>query len=194
VELDILKDEDPMPLDDALTEPAEPARPAPFRTSLRAVPRVLLRPGEFFDEEVRTGRAGGRQAAEFLVLCGLAGSVPAALLAPAKPAALFLAFFLNALLTPLVFTALLRPVTAVLCRGAFTTRDLFRIAAYAQVTLLFSWIPGAAWPAGLWKLVLIGTGLARVGRVSAGRAAAALAAVLAILLAAVRLVPFTQPL
>jgi hypothetical protein len=171
---------------------AQETRPRLFSlgTALQDALRIALHPAAFYEKEAL--RPGGRsQAMGFLLLASLAGSLPGSLLVADRKLFFFAVFFANAFLTPVVLTALLRLVTPLLCKGVFTAQHLFRITAYAQVTLLVSWIPGAAWMAGLWKFFLIGMGLVHGGRIRSGKAAAVLAAALLILLLLLRLVPLS---
>lgn len=142
--------------------------------------RLLVRPGGFFQEMQREGGLG--PAVAFLAVCSAVSGILSAVYAYQHPWFAAFSRFANGFLTPFVLALLLYPVTMVLCKNAFTYQDLLKISAYAQVTLLFSWIPGIGWVAGLWRFYLIGLGMVRAGRITALKAASAILAAAAIFL------------
>lgn len=142
--------------------------------------RLLIRPGDFFGEMPPEGGLGPPVA--FLTVCSAVSDILSAVYAYEHPWVAAFSGFVNGFLIPFVLALLLLAVAMVLCRNAFTYRSLLRIIAYAQVTLLFSWIPGIGWVAGLWRFYLIGLGMVRVGRITALRAASVIVAAAAIFL------------
>jgi len=151
--------------------------------------RLLVRPGEFFEAMQPEGGLG--PPLTFLAVCSGFSGVLSAVYAYQDPWVTAFSRFANGFLTPFVLALLLYPVTLFLCGDAFTLRSLLKISAYAQVTLLFSWIPGIGWVAGLWRFYLIGLGMVRAGRITPLRAASAILAAAAIFLALYRVM---QPL
>lgn len=154
--------------------------------------RILGRPGSFFEALPRPGGAG--QAAMFLGLCGALFAGLAGVVLDRYTLLFGTIFFLNAVITPLVTAAVLFLVTKVLCRGAFTFEDLFRIVAYANATLLLAWIPGVNTLTGLWKLYLIGLGMTKLGGLNAVRTWLSLVIAVAVLLLLIQVLPSMEHL
>ena len=142
--------------------------------------RLLIRPGDFFEDMSPEGGLGPPIA--FLAVCGAVAGILSAVYTYEHPWFAAFSRFVNGFLTPFVLALLLYPVAMLLCRNAFAYRSLLRICAYAQVTLLFSWIPGIGWVTGLWRFYLIGLGMVRAGRITALRAASAILAAAALFL------------
>jgi hypothetical protein len=153
---------------------------------LHTTRKLLLRPGEFFEGMEPAGGLG--PPLTFLAVCSALSTILSAAYAYQNPWVTAFSVFSNGFLTPFVLALLLYPVTTVLCRNAFTFRSLLKISAYAQVTLLFSWIPGIGWVAGLWRFYLVGLGLVRVGRITALKAASAILAAAAIFMVLYRVI------
>ena len=153
---------------------------------LHTTRKLLLRPGEFFERLEPAGGLGPPLV--FLAVCSAVSGVLSAVYAYQDPMVAAFSSFANGFLTPFVIAILLYPAAMLLCRNAFTFRGLLKISAYAQVTLLFSWIPGIGWAAGLWRFYLIGLGMVRVGRITASRAASALLGAAAIFLVLYRVI------
>ena len=126
--------------------------------------KLLIRPGEFFREMPPEGELG--PPAAFLAACSAVAAILTAVYAYQSPWSAAFFRFVNGFFTPFLLALLLHGVAMVVCRNAFTYRSLLRINAYAQVTLLFSWIPGIGWVTGLWRFYLIGLGMVRVGRIT----------------------------
>jgi hypothetical protein len=143
--------------------------------------RLLIRPGDFFGEMPPEGELG--PPVTFLAVCSAVSGILTAVYAYEHPWSAAFFRFVNGLLTPFLLALLLHGVAMVLCRNAFTYRSLLRIAAYAQVTLLFSWLPGIGWVTGLWRFYLIGLGMVRVGRITPVKAASAILAAAVIFMA-----------
>ncbi|MBN2034085.1 MAG: YIP1 family protein [Deltaproteobacteria bacterium] len=139
---------------------------------LHTTRRLLIRPGEFFEEMQAEGGLG--PPLTFLAVCSAVSGVLSAVYSYQDPWITAFSRFANGFLTPFVLALLLYPVSALLCPNAFTFRSLLKISGYAQVTLLLSWIPGIGWAAGLWRFYLIGLGMVKMGRVTALRAASAI--------------------
>ncbi len=133
---------------------------------------LVLHPGQFFEKLYQ--KKIDTSALVFLLFCSAVASVMAILFVPQKRAIFLLIFFLNGMLMPLVTALILYLVTFFLCKDVFTYQTLFRITAYAQVTLLAGWVPGLSWPVGIWKFYLVGLGMVKVGRISAMKAFASL--------------------
>jgi hypothetical protein len=138
----------------------------PVKEWLHTTWRLLVRPGEFFERMEPAGGLG--PPLTFLAVCSAVSAVLSAAYAYQNPWFAAFSRFTNGFLTPFVLALLLYPVTLFLCRDAFTLRGLLKISAYAQVTLLFSWIPGIGWVAGLWRFYLIGNGQGGVSWSAAG--------------------------
>lgn len=134
--------------------------------------KLLIRPGDFFGEMPAEGDLG--PPITYMAVCSAVAAALAAFNAHQQPwSAAFFGFF-NGFLTPFFLALLLHWVAMVICRNAFTYRSLLIITAYAQVTLLFSWLPGIGWVAGLWRFYLIGLGMVRWGRIPPIKAASAI--------------------
>jgi len=174
-------------------DPGTPNRGAREETALKAwiqtTLRLLLRPGDFF-RTMSQEEGYGPALAVLAVWSALAG-VLSMLYAYENVWVSVMTHFMNAFLTPFVLSLLLYPVCVVLCRNVFGYQVLLKITAYAQVTVLFSWIPGLGWMVGLWKFYLIGLGLVRVGQISALRAISVMLAAATLFLLAFKAV---QPL
>lgn len=132
--------------------------------------KLLIRPGDFFGEMPPEGELGPPVA--FMAVCSAVSGLLTAVYAYQYPWSAAFFRFVNGFLTPFLLAFLLHGVATVICRHAFTYRSLLRINAYAQVTLLFSWIPGIGWITGLWRFYLIGLGMVRAGRIKPGTTAA----------------------
>lgn len=102
----------------------------------------------------------------FLLICSIFFTILSSMFVLEKRVFFALAFFLNAFSMPFITALILYLVTLLLCKNLFAYKILFGIAAYANITLLFSWIPGMAGPAQILKFCLIGLGMVKVGRIS----------------------------
>jgi hypothetical protein len=151
-----------------------------FHQLLASVKGVLRRPGVFF-QNLPEERSLGRPAI-FLFACSGLFSVFAAILSPERKGLLAGIYFANAFLTPWIMAVVLYLASTVLCKNRFTFQTIFGITAFASVTLLFSWIPGTALLAGIWRFYLVGLGLVRAGRISVTRACALILVTAAVLL------------
>ena len=161
----------------------------PFNAVFRAIPKMILSPGTFYETLPRNGGYG--LAVLFLLSCGGVFSLFASLYSGQYKILYFLIYFLNAVFMPFVTAFILYLVSLLISKETFTYQTLFRITAYANVTLLASWIPGLSWMIGIYNLYLIGLGMVKVGRITALRAFCALLAGVAILLIVIR---FLQPM
>ena len=102
-----------------------------------------------------------------------------------------LLFFINAFSLPFIIAFILYLVTMLLCKGMFTYNILFGIAAYASITLFFSWIPGLAGPTEILRFCLIGLGIIKVGRITILKAFACMLCTAAAMLLLIQLLrPF----
>lgn len=161
----------------------------------RTVKQVILSPGRFF-AEVAEDRHRFSPPLYFITLCAVINTALSLLVRPEHPPLLiFFLFFLNAMGMPVVIAGLLYGIVQVICPGRFRSfLPLFSVAAYAHVTVLFSWIPGITWAATLWNFYLIGIGLTRTGPIGGARAFACIAAVVAVLIFLVKLLqPMIPP-
>jgi len=129
---------------------------------------LVLHPGQFFED--LSQKKIDTSTLIFLFICSAFASIMAILFIPQKRAIFLVIFFLNGMLMPFVTALILYLVTFFLCKDVFTYQILFRITAFAQVTLLAAWVPGLSWPVGIWKFYLIGLGMVKVGRISAMKA------------------------
>ncbi|OQX08032.1 MAG: hypothetical protein BWK80_48660 [Desulfobacteraceae bacterium IS3] len=146
----------------------------------RTVMQAGLYPGTFFTEMSQAGKY--TQPVYFLIISATVNAVLSALLVPSSTPATIVLYFVNAIGMPLVMASLLFGITHILFRGSFEQfRTLFSITAYANVTYLFSWVPGFSWVAGLWNFYLIGVGLVKAGRISGLKAFLCILIALAIL-------------
>ena len=125
--------------------------------------KVLVRPNAFFtvlkSDKVLITSIG------FLFLVSLISSSLNLVLVSGIHGALFAIVFSNAFLTPLMTAMVLYLPVRVLGNGPYSLQALIAITSYAQAPQLFSWIPGMAWPLGLWKLWLMGIGLIYFGKI-----------------------------
>ncbi len=129
---------------------------------------LVLHPGQFFED--LSQKKIDTSTLIFLFICSAFASIMAILFVPQKRAIFLVIFFLNGMLMPFVTAFILYLVTFFLCKDVFTYKTLFRITAYAQVTLLAAWVPGLSWPVGIWKFYLVGLGMVKVGRISVTKA------------------------
>jgi hypothetical protein len=127
----------------------------------------------------------------FLFLCSILFTISSSIFVVHKRMFFALMFFLNAFSTPFIAAFILYLVTILFCKDVFSYNKLFGITAYANVTLLISWIPGLAGPAEIFKFFLIGLGMVKVGRISSLKAFMCLVTGAAILLL---LIHFVQPI
>jgi|GEM_PF-1129698 len=102
----------------------------------------------------------------FLLICSIIFTVLSSIFVVEKRIFFALAFFLNAFSMPFITAFILYLVAMLLCKNLFTYNTLFGIAAYANIILLFSWIPGVAGPMQILKFCLIGLGMVKIGRIS----------------------------
>jgi hypothetical protein len=166
--------------------------PQPHKLSphlfFRTVMQVGLSPGRFF-VSLADDRRPFTPPLYFIVLCALVNTTLSVLLRPENPPLLIVFFFfLNAIGMPVIIAGLLFGIAQLLCRGTFKSfRKLFCIAAYANVTFLFSWIPGIIWAATLWNFYLIGIGLVKTGPIGGSKAFACIAVALVVLIFLVQL-------
>lgn len=149
----------------------------------------MLHPGDFY-AGLRRGNMYTSPLV-FLLLCSILFTIPSSIFVVHKRMFFSLMFFLNAFSTPFIAAFILYLVTILFCKDVFTYKKLFGITAYANVTLLISWIPGLAGPTEILKFFLIGLGMVKVGRISSLKAFMCLVAGAAILLF---LIHFIQPI
>ena len=102
----------------------------------------------------------------FLLICSVIFTILSSVFVLENKIFFALAFFVNAFSMPFITAFILYLVAMLLCKNLFTYKNLFRIAAYANIILLFSWIPGVAGPAQILKFCLIGLGMVKIGRIS----------------------------
>jgi len=102
----------------------------------------------------------------FLLICSVIFTILSSVFVLENKIFFSLAFFFNAFSMPFITAFILYLVTMLLCKNLFTYKTLFGITAYANIILLFSWIPGVAGPAQILKFCLIGLGMVKVGRIS----------------------------
>lgn len=141
------------------------------REFLRTISR-MLHPGDFY-EGLPQERANTPPVV-FLFICSMLFAVLSSIFVVEKRIFLALVFFLNAFSMPFITAFILYLVTMLFCKNLFTYTTLFGITAYANIILLFSWIPGMAGPAQILKLCLIGLGMVKTGRISYLKALACL--------------------
>ncbi|UCF85883.1 MAG: YIP1 family protein [Desulfobacteraceae bacterium] len=141
---------------------------ASFKGFIKTSGRLLLHPGQFYEEMSKGKEYMG--ALPFLLSTCILFTLLAGFMMAQGKALIYLIFFLNAFLMPFIMAFILYLSTLVLCREVFTYQSLFRITAYANVTLLSAWIPGLSWVMGIWKFCLIGLGMVKVGRISGMKA------------------------
>lgn len=149
----------------------------------------MLHPGDFYTG-LRRGN-GYTSPLVFLFLCSILFTIPCSIFAVHKRMFFALMFFLNAFATPFITAFILYLVTFLFCKNVFAYNKIFGITAYANVTLLISWIPGLAGPTEILKFFLIGLGMVKVGRISSLKAFMCLVATAAVLLL---LIHFLQPI
>ncbi|MFO7738560.1 MAG: YIP1 family protein [Desulfatiglandaceae bacterium] len=141
---------------------------------------AMLHPGDFYEGWAR--RNGNASPPAFLFMCSILFTIPSSIFVVEKRMVFALMFFLNAFCMPFIASFVLYIVTFLFCKNAFSYNKLFGITAYANVTLLISWIPGLAGPSEILKLFLIGLGMVKIGRISRLRSVMCLVAAAALLL------------
>ena len=102
----------------------------------------------------------------FLLICSILFTILSSMFVLEKRIFFALVFFLNAFSMPFITAFILYLITMLFCKNLFTYKTLFGITAYANIILLFSWIPGLAGPAQILKFCLIGLGMVKIGRIS----------------------------
>lgn len=127
----------------------------------------------------------------FLLSCSLLYTALASIFVVREHAFFAAVFFLNSFGMPFMVAFILYLTAAVVCKNTFAYKNLFGIAAYANVTLLLAWIPGLSWITGIWSFYLIGLGMVKAGRIKGWKAGICLLTALAIMLALIKLI---QPL
>ena len=131
----------------------------------RTVKHVGLSPGRFYSELSEPGNYV--PPVSFLIITAAVNAIISTLLMPNGPLFMISLYFLNAIGMPFLIASLLFAITSVVFKGTFKQfRILFNIVAYANVTFLFSWIPGISWISTLWNFYLIGIGMVKAGPVS----------------------------
>ena len=148
----------------------------------------MLHPGYFY-EGLPCGNAYTSPLV-FLFLCSILFTISSSIFVVHKRMFFALMFFLNSFSTPFIAAFILYLVTILFCKDVFSYNKLFGITAYANVTLLISWIPGLAGPTEILKFFLIGLGMVKVGRISCFKSFMCLVAGAALLLL---LIHFVQP-
>jgi hypothetical protein len=149
----------------------------------------MLHPGDFY--EGLLCRNGYTSPLIFLLLCSILFVIPCSIFVVQKRMFFALMFFFNAFSMPFIAAFILYLVTSLFCKGRFSYSKLFGITAYANVTLLISWIPGLAGPTEILKFFMIGLGMVKVGQISSLKAFMCIFAGAAILLF---LIHFVQPI
>ena len=150
---------------------------------------MILHPGDFYKQLPR--EIDYTSALIFLFACSILFSILGSLYITQQKIFFALIYLINAFFMPFIMAFFLYLVTFLLCKDVFTYRTLFGITAYANVTLLFSWIPVLSWIAGIWKFYLIGLGMVKVGNIKGSRAFMAILAAAAMLLILLQL---SQPI
>ena len=150
----------------------------------------MFRPGDFYEGLPR--EAGGHTPpVVFLFICSIFYAIPSGMFVLEKKIFFGLLFFINAFSLPFIIAFILYLVTMLLCKGMFTYNILFGIAAYASITLFFSWIPGLAGPTEILRFCLIGLGIIKVGRITILKAFACMLCTAAAMLLLIQLLrPF----
>jgi hypothetical protein len=164
--------------------------PAPSigRRFYQDVAALVMRPGGFY--EALPGAKTPWDALLFLGLSAVVYSVMAMLFTPANRSLFFVLYLLNAVLMPFSIALVLHCVFRFVYPGRFTYGLLLGVTAYANVVLLFSWIPGIAPFAELLRFWFIGLGLAKTGGISGMRAFFAICATITIVVVLVYFIQF----
>jgi hypothetical protein len=150
------------------------------RKFFRDVTSMITEPGNFYQN-----LQAARNRRDYITFIGFTAVIysAAAALFTTSHQAVFLAFYLlNALLMPAVTGLALYPALRALKAKSYSFDLLLAIAAYANVVLLLAWIPGFAPWAEIYKYVLIGLGLTKIGNISGIKAFVAIVAAAALLL------------
>ena len=161
-------------------------------TSVRQFIRTISKmfhPGDFY--KGLPHRNGYTSPLVFLFLCSIFFAILCSIFVVQKRMIFAVMFFLNAFSTPFITAFILFLVTILFCKDVFSYNKLFGITAYANVTLLISWIPGLAGPTEVLKVFLIGLGMVKAGRISSLKAFMCLVTGAAILLL---LIHFVHPI
>jgi hypothetical protein len=141
---------------------------APFARIFRIVCDMLLHPGTFYER--LPPQKGYTSPIIFLFFCSTLHSICATLCTSREKTIFGLLYFMNAFFMPFITAFLTYLATLILCRHEFSYQTVLGITAYANMTLLFAWIPGFSCVTGLWTYGLIGLGMAKVGRITASMA------------------------
>jgi hypothetical protein len=148
----------------------------------RTVMQVGLNPGSFYSDLYENSDKY-LPPAYFIIICAVVNAILSSLLLPGSTTYTIILLFLNVIGMPILIACLLYGISFAMFRGVFTFQILFHIAAYANVTYLFSWIPGITWFASLWNFYLMGIGLSKAGKISGLKAFSCIIIVLVILVA-----------
>jgi hypothetical protein len=162
-----------------------PQKEKPFYWFFRVISKLIFHPGAFYKELPEEG--GSVAPLIFLFLCSVFFSIFKIFYVLEEKPLFFAIYLLNAFSMPFVTAFFLYLVTLVFSKNTFSYWVLFSVTAYANVTLLATWIPGFSYVAGFWKFYLIGLGMVKVGRVRPLRAFSALLTAALVLILVVRL-------
>ena len=145
-----------------------PRRERPLNWFLWVISKLIFHPRTFYKELPKAGGTVGSLI--FLFSCSLLFSIFKTFFVLEKKPLFFAIYLLNACSMPFVTAFLLYLVALVFSHNTFSYQILFRVVAYANVTLLAAWIPGVSYVTGFWKFYLIGLGMVQVGHVTPLRA------------------------
>jgi hypothetical protein len=147
------------------------------------VVRILLRPGKTYEDLPNTGSM--RDILIFLGFTAVIYTLLMMIFSGGNGLALAPLYFMNALLMPWITAFVLFYLFRIIHPGLFPRSLLLGITAYANVVLLFAWIPGLAPMAEIYKYYLIGLGLVKTRNIGGLKAFFSLLATAGILLSAV---------
>jgi hypothetical protein len=141
---------------------------APFAQIFRIICDMLLHPGTFYER--LPPQSGYTSPIIFLFFCSAFHSICATICTSREKAVFAALYFMNAFFMPFITAFLAYLATLILCRHVFLYQTVLAITAYANVTLLFSWIPGISFVTGIWTYALIGFGMAKRGPITTSTA------------------------
>jgi hypothetical protein len=147
------------------------------------VVRILLRPGKSYEDLPNSGSM--RDILIFLGFTAVVYTLLMVIFSGGNGLVLAPLYFMNAMLMPWITAFVLFYIFRIIHPGLFPRSLLLGITAYANVVLLFAWIPGLAPLAEVYKYYLIGLGLVKTRNIGGLKAFFSLLATAGILLSAV---------
>ena len=153
-----------------------------FKTAMT----LLMSPGDFFTKNDFGADYG--YPLQFLFICSLISTLLSSIFSVENQLFSASLNFANALIMPLVTSAILYAIINILFKKGVRYTIIFSITCFSSVTLFFSWIPGLSLFVGIWHYCLIGIGLIKAASFSTLKACLLILASLVVLLASMKLI------